>query len=366
MKTKILNFRIALMRSLLIGLCCFFATSLNAQGPYVDRDGNITGTDDSRLVASIEETDLNVTIKVFGIGQMRTTAVEYPLFLKEDVLALTDKTFSLTVPYGQGVFVSNPPPLPPYTAAQEQQLLFRQAIEVSPYLKKDGGRNVEYSDLAGNYRQAGAAINNSSVSSIAGFDAFIIPIQNATSNSVFLETEPGEMVHFFTVYLNKKNPNTPIQKGDFGIGAKTYVGVSGAPGGAFSPKWTGESGYAIYYKYTTPSSTKFDVVPELFYFRSASSVKTENATAVAITTATLNGSFKRGALSPAADLLDGENGVETHTGKLDWDNISRRGFFYSTSAVNLRVDEFSNILFVDDTPYTFPSDTEIAGGTFTR
>jgi len=349
MKTSILNFKIIRAYVLLIGLCCFFATSLNAQSLtyYKDLQGNITGTSDSRLVASMEETDENVTIKVFGIGQMRFQGVDYAFFLNEDVFELTDKTFSLTVPYGRAI---NSPTL---------DALFKQAIDVNPALKDQGGLGVNYSVTTGvNYRKAGA-VNSLDFSSLEGFDALFVSINNAPSNLVILEIEAGAMIHLFTVYFNKKTPNIPIQKSDFGIGAKTSVP------GAFSPRWEGNT-HPIYYKYTTPGGY-WHAVPELFYFRSASSVKTENATSVAITTATLNGEFKRGVLLPATDLLDGsESFVGTKTGRLDWDNISRRGFFYSTSAVDLEADEFSDSLFINGVKYVFPSDTEMTAGTFTR
>jgi hypothetical protein len=358
MKTKFLNFRLTALMRLIIGLCCFLATSLNAQGlTYYYKDGTskVTATSDSRLVASIEETNDSVTIKVFGIGQMRFDAVEFAFFLNEDVLKLTDRTFLPTLPYGRGA------------GNQPLQQQFRQAIDLNPALQIGGELNVDFSISAGavNYRKAGAAINDLNASSIEGFDALFIPIMNLSSSRPVLERGPGEMIHFFTVYF-KKASNAPIQKTDIGIGAKTDV-PGGDTGGAFSPSWVSE-GHSIYYKYTTLVGGKdWHAVPELFWYRSASSVKTKEATAVEVTTATLNGEFQRGALSPATDLLDGENGVKTYTGRLDWDNIAQRGFFYSTSAVDLRIEAFADtVLFINGVRDTFPRSNEIAAGSFTR
>jgi hypothetical protein len=54
------------------------------------------------------------------------------------------------------------------------------------------------------------------------------------------------------------------------------------------------------------------------------------------------------------------------SGGLDWDTITSTGFIYSKNNVALRIDEYSEQLWVGATPYPFPTAMEISSGTFTR
>lgn len=54
------------------------------------------------------------------------------------------------------------------------------------------------------------------------------------------------------------------------------------------------------------------------------------------------------------------------SGGLDWDTITATGFIYSKNNVTLRIDDYSDFLWIGATKYDFPNATEIAAGTFTR
>ena len=76
---------------------------------------------------------------------------------------------------------------------------------------------------------------------------------------------------------------------------------------------------------------------------------------------------------PANNLLDGwiqeTNSDELelrYNGRLDWDQITRRGFIYTANDVILLVNQYTDSLYVNGAGYLFPNATEIAAGSFIR
>jgi hypothetical protein len=54
------------------------------------------------------------------------------------------------------------------------------------------------------------------------------------------------------------------------------------------------------------------------------------------------------------------------SGGLDWDIITSTGFIYSKNDVTLRIDEYKETLWINNTPYAFPNATEMLAGEFYR
>ena len=340
-RSKLRNFLMVLVYFLLCG-----TLSAHAVVKYLDEDGLVVGTSDSRLVATIIETDISVTLQVIAIGEMNFNAAEYAFFIKNGEFVLSDKTFSKELPYG--AFNSNPE-------------MFINNIDLGVDLLKQGSQNLDFKISAKTgYRKSGEGML-AIYSSVDKMDALVISIFDEKKGNRFKQSK-GETNTIFTCYFKKLTPGKALEPDDLGIGAKiTYTG------GRFCPKWM-HAGYNVTYASANRISSQ-SVAPELFSYRTPSSVTMDNVNLVNINSATLYGSFKRGNMSPANDLLEGyaldEHELQ-YNGRLNWDRITQHGFIYAPETVSLYIKEYSDILIINGEEYLFPDPSEVAAGQFTR
>jgi len=354
MDTKYLQSR-NIRTSLLCGLFSLLLFSLNVQGQGYEEykaDGVIVGTSDSRLVASFDETETTVTVRVFAIGEMRFKDLAYSFFIKDGVFEWSERTFTETMPYGNGY---------------DLNFDYEIAVDIEPALKKGGGKGVEFEiTTTVTYRPSGTT-NMPHSSTMSGWSAISVSLTNADPNvAIPVVVNAGEIQPIFTIYL-KKTATDPVTATNIGFWAKPT-----ATGGYFSPFWAGAAPNNPNYLnitynnlYSPISGVLQTILPELFYFRSPSSVTTVGVDDIETGTATLNGNFTRGSVTPASNLLD-QTFANSSDGKIDWDSVVHRGFIYSTSDVELSVKNLTKTLIIGGVSYPFPNSTEIATGTFTR
>ena len=323
-KTKYLS---GLLAAMLI-----FTLNLNAQDEqYTGNQGETIGTSDSRMVITIEETNEHVMLHVMGIGEILADGFGFSLIYQPDALVLTDNTFAYDVPLGldpadlgSPVILMEPSFSDTYTTFQTQ-VMNHQAIS------------------------SGAATSMRCLNTTVG--------TLSTQESDAIHFTSGKLVPVFTVFFRKKVVGTPLQTSDIGFynnqsiprafSSWAYKGVSVTHGKASSSDFH-------YYK------------PDLFVYRSTSSLATLPASNIKKTSATLNGFIKRGDFAPQDDITVSGLASTTQTGKLDYDTIQQAGFIYSTTDVVMTANGITDKLTIDGTEYDFPSAAEIAAGTFTR
>ena len=303
--------------------------------------GYIVGTSDSRLVATIEENSTSVTMKVMAIGEIRADALRYSFFFKPEVLVLTDQTITQEI----NAIGNN-----------TEQPVLNNAIEIDPSLLAKG---IIHGNSA--LREKGTGSPSRNYSYHPDMRAFIAEIGQTglPTEANIIKVEPGKMVPLFTCYFKKVVPNATLSLDDLGIAVKTT-----STGLRYSPKWTYDFLTLSYADDGAGSSTK--ILPRgAILFRSPSSVLTEAADQISISTAQLNGSFSKGAFSPSNTISDNINPA-IKEGILKNDSISRRGFIYGKTDAEISVSPLSNTIIIDGTPYNFPNDVEIGSGSFTR
>ena len=341
-RNKLHNFLIVLVYFFLCG-----TSSSHAVEKYLNEDDLVVGTSDSRLVATIIETDTGVTLQVIAIGEMNFNAAEYAFFIKHGEFVLSDKTFTKELSYG--AFNSNPD-------------MFTDNVDLGIDLLKYGSQNLDFNISAKtSYRKSGEGLL-AIYSSVDKMDALVISIFNAEIDNHFTQPE-GETNTIFTCYFKKLTPGRALNPDDLGIGTKiTYTG------GRFCPKWM-YAGYNV--TYTTNYISSQSVVPEQFSYRTPSSVTMDNIDQITHHSATLYGNFKRGNMSPANDLLEGyryafDEYELQYNGRLNWDRVTQRGFIYAPETVSISIKEYSDTLIINGEKYLFPSPSEVTTGQFTR
>ena len=336
--------------SLALVCMCVVCGTVSSQSQTEWKDGNdrVIGTSDSRLATTVIDSHDGITLQVTGVGEMRFDVLEYAFFIKHGEFVLSDKTFNLEIPFSNGNIESN-------------WQYFKDNIDIAPELNSPD-LDTEFNLDESRYRIAGRVFLPS-LSTISGMDALKVSISDGRFDK-FFTINPGEMRVIFTCYFKKLNPGRALQPDDIGIGVNTN-----RTAGVFCPAW-GISGYALSYTDMPQEHLGVIVHPELFCYRSPCSVKMSAVGSVTSTTATLNGSFKRGDMLPTNELLTGLDSPPAYDnrydGFLDWDSIIGKGFIYTTNNVNLRVSQYTDILYINDVGYSFPDATEIAAGTFTR
>ena len=335
----------------LVALVCFFmyGTLFSYAKEYKDGHGVVVGTDDSRLVATIIETEFGIAIQVIGVGKMTFDVAEYAFFVNPSELVMSDKTFTNELTYSK---------------YNENPSMFTKNIDIAGNLVKNGGKGLNF-QIQGStgYRAAGVGtsfLTPTHLSSVAGMDALVVSIFDTGGS---LQIPENEINVLFTCYFKKKNPGRDINYSDIGVG----VSPNRNGEGLFCPKWVNSG---LHLTYATNEIMYQEILPKLFTYRSPSSVAITGLGEGSLTTATVNANFKRGDMAPANNLLDGYKSwnatTVSYNGRLNWDEVTERGFIYTEGTVDLSVKEYSDILLINGVEYPFPTQSDITAGQFTR
>jgi len=304
------------------------------QEQYINDQGNLIGTSDSRMAVTIVETADNLEFQVTVIGEIFARAFFFAMVYDTTVLKLTDPTYNYDAPDGTALNdLGYPVIVMPTSFTDNHSGYITSAKQHFP-------------------------IEDGPFKGMKMFCPNIGIISPAATNVHLLS---GEMMHLFSFYLRKVNPGTPLKISDFGY----YAQPPAVPMNPIqSPSWLYGS-FEIRYAPTQPW-TNYVLKPELFTYRSPSSVITENPTNIAENSATLNATFKRGNFQPTNDIIVSQIDQQYDTHRLNWDNITKYGFIYSEINAEITVNGFTNQLNIDGVDYDFPDAAELAAGTFIR
>ena len=302
----------------------------NYQSPLTN---TVFGSSDSRLTATIKQEGNKVTMTVGAVGLVIADAFEFNVLFHPDSLKVTDSDFNPIVAKG--------------TASLFPSIY--DAVRIEPALR----------DLQFTVSPSTAIRDNSSYifggtghSEMHAIDAHIWNWE--TSGSTFVEINSTEFVPLYTIFFEKEN-DEPLTPDAIGFNIRT------AQGSIRNIRWIYEGGSVAYDK--TMVADEY-VNPNLFSFRSPSSVQTKTITDIAETVATFHGMFKRGDFPPAYNLIDSVANPARYNGKLLNDSIVRYGFFYTESDMDISFTEYSDSITIDGINYPFPDAATIAQGFF--
>ena len=335
-KTRILKWNpVPIFTLLLVFLFKLFPLSLSAQ--KVTYTSNLHGydiaTSDTRLFASIYETDSTVNIKLRAIGLLKTDAVEFAFFYDPHVLTLIDNNGNKVTTFGMDYTGSRATLDPAFTSwALTSQHRQAGTLPLST--------------------QSGNQYMNSVVYTIGSYGSITMP---------FLSVNDGKVHNIFECKFEKKNNGHSLVYDDFGIGAQAEFAFTGY----YQPKFAYD-GLSILYRDVAISQEYRIVNPDIFLYRSGQTLTTSGTLALGTTTATLEAIFTEGRIPDSNTILDSTGYATKGKGKLRQDIITQYGFIYTTSNVNISIDEFSGTLMVGNTAYAVPTATEIAAHTFVR
>jgi hypothetical protein len=292
----------------------------------------LIGTSDSRLMASIYETDTSVTMKLRAIGYMKVDMIAFAFFYDPSILRLCNPDYTEVTTFG---------PLPTNPAILDADLTAKNWL------------------CFGTHKDVGTSFISRNVSGHESMRAILLDLgcPNVTENLLF-SVEEGKVKSVFEVHFKKVTTNKALENVNIGIGVKTSPI-------AYQPKF-GYDGLFLWYKDVFSSSDYRIINQELFLYRSGSSVTTDAASDVLTTTAQLNGTFLQGNLPASITILDTTGTALSGKGKLNRDTVRQYGFIYSLDNVNLSISEFSDSIKIGTTYYAVPTDAEILAGIFTR
>jgi len=331
---------------LLVFLFCFSPWFLRAQQNY-DETGYVTdkgngvliGTPSTRVMASIYEDETTVTMKLSAVGYMKADAIGFAFFYDPAVLDLLDE-------HGQPVGLNS---------FNDQQ---GSTAKRSPEIAALGW------DIWGSHKKAGTSILSNVVSGHTKMNAIWYDVAHSgyDPTKLFI-VDSAQVKNILEFSFQKVNSGVDLANANIGIAVKTTsIGSN-----TFQPKF----GYdGLYLWYRDVGFTVFEdkiVNPNLFMYRSGSTVKTEEAQGVGPTSATLLGSFRDGAenLPVSNSILDTTGTVLYYKGKLRHDSVKKYGFIYSLNDVELAIDEFSNTLLINNVPYSIPMLADVSSGIHT-
>ena len=327
---------------LLVFLICLCPWFLQAQPNYAEEGyvskgvfKTLIGTPDSRIMASIHETDSSVTMQLSAVGYMKANMLSFAFFYDPNVLRLCDQNFK---------------PVEVFNDLQKHTAV------LSPELTANGW------DHWGSHKNVGSSfiLNNVSGHQFMRAIWYDMVYSGINPNNLFV-VDSGRVKEILYCTFKKQNEGTPLVNDAIGIGVKTTAVGSNL----YQPKF-GYDGLFLWYRQTDVSSDNRIINPELFLYRSGSSVKTKPATDVGPSIATLNGTFYQGTLPVSETILDTTGTVREWTGRLHHDIVKQYGFIYSLNDVKLSIDEFSDLLKIGDNYYPVPNASEINAQTFTR
>lgn len=324
---EIINSNIQL---LLIGMVFLFAPMITvAQVVYYATDQRDTlATSNSRMVATIEETEDHVMIHVMALGRIMFDGFNFVFVYDTNSLTLMDNTLTNKIP-----------------------LTFNGINNV-------GSIDPSFSSV---YRYfSTVALNHQIVTSGDAVGMKYINTGIVLTNpdlSHAMSSTDGKMIPVYTLYFNKRVPGVDLETTDLGF----YYNFS-IPRTFSSWVYTGTK---ITYGPSSSSDNHYPN-PNLFVYRSSSVITTHPANNVAGTSITLNGHLLRGKFAAANDMIVSGMTSATKTGRLNYDTITQYGFIYSLEDVEITSNNLSDKLIIDGTPYNFPDAGELAAGTFVR
>ena len=304
------------------------------QEQYVDEQGVLVSTSDSRLAVTILETADNLEFQVTVIGEIYANSFYFPIVYDTLVLRLSDPSYTYEAPDGSAINNLGYP------------------VVVMP---------TSFTDTHTGYITS--AKNHFPVEDgpCTGMKMFCPNIGTASLNATNVDLSSGDIKHLFSFYFKKVNPGTPLKITDFGYYAQPPANPMKP---IFSPLLMYGT-FEIRYASTQPWIDHI-VKPDLFTFRSPSSVITEYPTNIAENSATLNATFNRGNFQPTNDIVVSQINQLYGTHRLNWDNVTKYGFIYSEINADITVNGFTNQLNIDGTDYDFPDAAELAAGMFIR
>ena len=326
----------------LVFLFALFPFMVNAQpNDYTsDMKEILVATSDSRLTASIYETETTVSVKVLAIGHLEVNYMAFSLFFDPSVIRFSDPTYQEVTKFG---LVQNGPANSLITLNQELVDKF--------WYPSVTHKNVGSNPLA-------SWSGHQTMRSVL-FDLVVsMPL-----DEMAFKVEAGKVVTVFEAYFVKQNPGEPLTNDDIGIAVKSTPIF-------YQPK-LGNDGLFLWYRELNDleQSVEFrKITPELFLFRSGNSLETSPASNLATTSAILNGYYEQGkATLPISNtLLDTVGTALTGTAKMRHDDVIQYGFIYSTDDVVVTIAEFSDSIKIGTVNYALPTPTEIAAGAFAR
>jgi len=312
-------------------------SSLKAQPEeYKTDQGVLVGTSDSRMFVTVLESYDKVEMQFSLTGIINARAYMFPFIYDPTALILTDPTYTYDIPDGQ-------------TPAQ----LGYPVVKLSPeFLVK----YPFYYPYAGYHRPilSGDAL---------GMKMLTTGVSDVSATPVPVTLPKGDIINVYSIYFRKTTPGAPLATSDFGY----YVQTATVPVVPMETPAIIHGAYQIRYAPGQPWEN-FILNPNLFTYRTPSSVITEYPTNVTNNTATLNATFSRGDFQPTNEIVVTEykNLFVNPTHRLNWDNVNKYGFIYSITDATIVVNNFSKMLNIDGNDYEFPSSAEIAEGSFIR
>jgi len=311
--------------------------SLKAQPEeYKTDQGVLLGTSDSRMFVTVVEDEAHVELRLSLVGPMEARAFMFPLLYNPATLRLTDNTFLNDIQDGE--FPS--------------KIVF-PVIYAAPKFSTQFPLYLLYANFHQPIADGGAL----------GMKMLSTNVSDVSGNPVSVKLSAGEMMHIFSIYFRKVNPGTPLTTSDFGY----YVQTAAVP---MLPMESQAWLFGPFHVRFAPGQSweNFKLKPQLFTYRTPSSVTTETPTNLFATTATLNASFSRGIFQPSNDIVVTEfkNLYAKPTHRLNWDNVNKCGFIFSKTDAAIFVNGFSKKLNIDGTEYDFPDAVELAAGIFIR
>ena len=309
--------------------------STKAQTEYRSPVNNtVFGTSNSRLTATVKQVGNQVTMTVGAVGVMVSDVFEFNVLFNPDSLTVTDSLFRPIADRGvASVFPSIFAGIRIEPALRDMQFTVSQSSAI-----RDTGMYV--------YGGTGHVLMNS-------IDAHIHNVE--TNGITRVSVDSAAFIPLYTIFFQKRNAD-PLTPDAIGFNIRTAIGL------VRSVCWIYEGGIISYDQ--TWTDDEF-INPNLFSFRSPSSVQTKTVTDIAETVATFHGLFKRGEMPPAYNLFDSVSDVSRQTGKLLNDTIVRYGFFYTENNLDMAYTEYLDSILVNGVKYPFPHDTDIAKGYFT-
>jgi len=345
MKKNYLHLKYAGNIWLLMMVCGFLLTypfPLKSQTTtYPSDNGHIVGTTDSRMAATIVETDTTVTMKVFVVGEVRADAINFAFFFNPNVLFLTDSTQTKNLETAIG------------NNGQYPELNGAVKIDQALQAKLFTYGSIEHRDTGNTCSPYPSCSYNSAMR------VFMpqIHVENPTLNTI-LTTEPHQIKPVYTCYFKKKKHSVPLKSEDIGIATKKPF-----LGDKYASKWAFDGMELVY---NTSYTGITEISDSLVLFRSASSIGTTGVYQSSKNAAIFQGTFKTGNFPNLDNLLNLNTQTTTGTGRLHGDVILEYGFIYADFNAEITTKEFTDSLFINNVAYQSPTATEIAAHTFTR
>ncbi|MDR0205805.1 MAG: SprB repeat-containing protein, partial [Bacteroidales bacterium] len=324
----------------LLSLCPWFVQAQNYdEEGYVSNGGfkTLIGTPDTRLMASVYETDSTVTMKLMSVGFIKANMIDFAFFYDPEVLRLCNQNLQPVEDFND---------LQAHTAT------------LDPFLTSKNWQHW------GSHKNVGSSFILNNVSGHQSMRSiwYDLAYIGLDPNNLF-KVDSGRVQKILEFNFLKQTKGADLVNDAIGIGVKTTsVGSN-----YYQPKF-GYDGLFLWYRDVEFSIDNRIINKNLFLYRSGSSVKTEPANNIGPSFATLHGSFLQGKenLPVSTTILDTTGSVRVGTGRLNHDDVKQYGFIYSLSNVNILIDEFSDFIKIENTNYPVPTALEIAAGTFTR